>query len=109
VDSPLDAAEGDESRERLPLAPPRLLLFIGVSAGVRPSSLLLGQGCDEFAAEVRDVGDDAAPDQVALAERRLVHPGHAGVLGLFQKIRLSRLVCMMVSHPRPTRRRASFL
>jgi hypothetical protein len=28
---------------------------------------------------------------------------------LFQEIRLSRLVCMMVSHPRPTRRRASFL
>ena len=31
---------------------------------VRPSPLLLGQGGDEFAAEVRDVGDHAAPDRV---------------------------------------------
>jgi hypothetical protein len=31
---------------------------------VRPLSLLLGQGGDEFAAEVGDVGDHAAPDRV---------------------------------------------
>ena len=30
----------------------------------RPLSLLLGDGGDEFAAEVGDVGDHAAPDQV---------------------------------------------
>jgi hypothetical protein len=44
------------------------------------SSLLLGQGGHEFAAEVGDIGDHPAPDQVTLAERRLVHPGRAGVL-----------------------------
>ena len=31
---------------------------------MRPLSLLLGQGGDEFAAEVGDVGDHAAPDRV---------------------------------------------
>ena len=41
-----------------------LLCPIGVPTGVSPSSLLLSQGGDEFAAEVGDVGDDAAPDQV---------------------------------------------
>src|SRR5215210_8085082 len=54
--------------------------YVGVPTGVRLPFLLLGQGGDEFAAEVGDVGDHAAPDQVALAERRLVHPGRAGVL-----------------------------
>jgi hypothetical protein len=34
-----------------------------VSTGLRPSSLLLVQGGDEFAAEVGDIGDHAAPDQ----------------------------------------------
>src|SRR5829696_6515260 len=53
---------------------------IGVPTGVRLSSLLFGQGGDELAAEVRDVWDHPAPDQVTLAERRLVHPGRAGVL-----------------------------
>src|SRR5215204_1885187 len=41
---------------------------------------LLGQGGDEFAAELGDVGDNAAPDQVPFAERRLVNPNRAGVL-----------------------------
>ena len=35
-----------------------------MSTGLRPSSLLLVQGDDEFAAEVGDVGDHAAPDRV---------------------------------------------
>ncbi len=52
-----------------PSAPERP--YIGVSAGVRPSSLHLGQGGDEFAAELRDVRDHAAPDRV---ERRLGRP-----------------------------------
>src|SRR5215207_7874209 len=42
--------------------------------------LLLRERRYELAAEGRDVGDDAAPDQVAFAERRLVHPGRSGVL-----------------------------
>jgi hypothetical protein len=60
--------------------PYRPLHLIGVSIGVLNIPLLLGQGDDEFAAEGGDVWDHAAPDQVALAERRLVHPGRAGVL-----------------------------
>jgi hypothetical protein len=32
----------------------------------RPLLLILGQDSDEFAAEVGDVGDDAAPDQVKI-------------------------------------------
>ena len=43
-------------------------------------SLFLGKGGHELAAEVGDVWDHAAPYQVALAERRLVHPNRAGVL-----------------------------
>jgi hypothetical protein len=35
---------------------------IGVSTCVRSSSLLIGEGCNEFAAEVGDVWDHAAPD-----------------------------------------------
>jgi hypothetical protein len=35
-----------------------------VSAGVRSSSLLIGEGGDKLVAEVGDVGDHAAPDQV---------------------------------------------
>ncbi len=42
--------------------------------------LLVGEGGDQFAAEVRDVGDDAAPDQVPVSEGRLVHPRSPGVL-----------------------------
>jgi hypothetical protein len=37
---------------------------------VYASSLILGQGDDEFAAEVGDVGDHAAPDRVERGERR---------------------------------------
>src|ERR671914_1458592 len=54
--------------------------YIGVPTSLRPLTLLLGQGGDEFAAEVGDVCDHAAPDQVAFTERRLVNPGRAGVL-----------------------------
>jgi hypothetical protein len=43
-----------------------------VFADVRPSSLFLGQGGDEFAAEVGDIGDDAAPDQVGGGQETLV-------------------------------------
>jgi len=46
----------------------------------RQAPVLFGQGGHEFAAEVGDAWDHAAPDQVALAERRLVHPGRACVL-----------------------------
>jgi hypothetical protein len=54
------------SNPRLPLAPfaQRPYRSIGVPTGVRISSLLLGQRRDEFAAEVGDVRDHAAPDQV---------------------------------------------
>jgi hypothetical protein len=38
--------------------------YIGVSIGVLPLTLLLGQGGDEFAAEIGDVGDHTAPDRV---------------------------------------------
>jgi hypothetical protein len=67
--------------------------FAGVSTGVRPSSLLLGQGGYELAAEVGDVGNDAAPDRVgsglatsAYILRRVsqeaedIRPAPAGVL-----------------------------
>src|SRR5919107_2428256 len=57
---------------------------------VRPSPLLLGQGGDELAAEGGDVGDDAAPDQVALAECGLVDPGRAGVLEVVFDAKRSR-------------------
>jgi hypothetical protein len=42
--------------------------------------LLLRERRHELAAEGRDIGDDAAPDQVPFAEGRLVHPGRSGVL-----------------------------
>src|SRR5919107_3587968 len=42
--------------------------------------LPFGERRDQLAAEGGDVGDDAAPDQVTLAEGRLVHPGRPGVL-----------------------------
>jgi hypothetical protein len=38
--------------------------YIGVSTGVRSSSLLIAEGGDELAAEGGDVWDHAAPDQV---------------------------------------------
>jgi hypothetical protein len=41
--------------------------YIGVPTGMRPSTLLLGQGGDEFAAEVGDVRDHTAPDHVNMA------------------------------------------
>ena len=46
--------------------PPLPLAFrsIGVPTGMRPSTLLLGQSGDEFAAEGGDVWDHTAPDQV---------------------------------------------
>src|SRR5215216_6014242 len=44
------------------------------------SFLVFSEGGDELAAEVGDVRDDAAPDEVALPEGRLVHPGRACVL-----------------------------
>jgi hypothetical protein len=47
---------------------------------VRPLSLLLGQGGDEFAAEVGDVGDHAAPDQVR-GNREKLEQVFAGLLG----------------------------
>jgi hypothetical protein len=53
--------------------------YIGVSAGVRPSSLLLGQGSDEFAAELGDVGDHAAPDRVG-SGRETLEQVFAGLL-----------------------------
>ena len=63
--------DGDprNSNPRLPLAPifpvaPTAIHSIGVFAGVRSSSLLLGQGGDEFAAEVGDVWDHAVSDQM---------------------------------------------
>src|SRR5918997_1116220 len=67
---------------RLPELPHRGLPYhyVGVPTSLRPLTLLLGDGGDEFAAEVGDVGDHAAPDQVAFAERRLVNPRRAGVL-----------------------------
>src|SRR5215218_551989 len=43
-------------------------------------ALLLGERCDELAAECGDVGDDAAPDQVSLAEGGFVNPGGSCVL-----------------------------
>src|SRR5215218_4149325 len=49
-----------------------------VPAGV--SLLLFGERGDELAAEGRDVRYHAAPDQVSLAEGRLVHPGCPSVL-----------------------------
>ena len=33
----------------------------------------------EFAAEIGDVGDDAPPYEVAVAEGGLIHPGRAGI------------------------------
>src|SRR5215212_7574265 len=57
---------------------------------VCPSPLLLGQGGDELAAERGDVGDYAAPDQVALAECGLVDPGRAGVLEVVFDAKRSR-------------------
>src|SRR3712207_329835 len=39
----------------------------------------LDQRGDQFAAEGGDVGDDAAPDEVAVAEGGLVGPGRPGV------------------------------
>ena len=53
----LDASH--QSRSPSPYRP-----YIGVSIGVPPASLLLGQGGDEFAAELRDVWDNAAPARV---------------------------------------------
>jgi hypothetical protein len=48
--------------------------------GVRPLSLLLGQGSNEFAAEVGDVGDHAAPDRVGSGQetQECVSDGHLG-------------------------------
>src|SRR5215212_10996182 len=51
------------------------IALIGVPAGVPPLPLPFRQRGDELAAEGRDVGDDATPDQVPFAEGRLVHPG----------------------------------
>ena len=48
--------------------------------GLRPLSLLLGQGGDEFAAEVGDVGDHATPDQVR-GNRKKLEQVFAGLLG----------------------------
>ena len=59
---------------------PSGLLPIGVSIGVRPSSLLLGQGCDEFAAELRDVWDHTAPDQLR-GDREMLGSSPRGLLG----------------------------
>jgi hypothetical protein len=42
--------------------------------------LLLGQRCDQLAAEGGYVRDHASPDQVAFAEGWFVHPGRSGVL-----------------------------
>jgi hypothetical protein len=69
--------------------------YIGVSAGVRASSLLLGQDGDEFAAEVGDVGDHTAPDQV---KRGLGTSDHVSesLLGRPRIAPLSRLVCSQV-------------
>ena len=58
----------------------------------RQAPVLFGQGGHEFAAEVGDAWDHAAPDQVALAERRLVHPGRACVLRLSRETPISVLV-----------------
>jgi hypothetical protein len=46
------------------LLAPSTIRSIGVPAGVRPLSLLLGQGGDELAAEVGGIGDHTAPEQV---------------------------------------------
>ena len=45
-----------------------------------PLLLLPSDSGHELAAEGGDVCDHAAPDEVALAKRRFVHPGRAGVL-----------------------------
>jgi hypothetical protein len=65
---------GDLQQARSHAQNPLLLHLIGVSigvpAGVRPFPLL-GQRSDEFAAEVGDVGDHAAPDRVGSSRRTL--------------------------------------
>jgi hypothetical protein len=53
---------------------------IGVPTGMRPSTLLLGQGGDEFAAEVGDVWDHPTPDQVR-SNREKLEQVFAGLLG----------------------------
>ena len=86
-----------EAKLPYPLIPgtPTHRLLIGVPAGVRPSSLLLGQGGDEFAAEGGDVSDHAAPDRVARgAQISLIHS--RGLLGRPRIAPHSRLVCSRV-------------
>jgi hypothetical protein len=69
--------------------------YIGVSIGVRPASLLLGQGGDELAAEVGDVWDHAAPDQVGGGRKTLVDVSKV-VLGRPRRASILRMVCSRV-------------
>jgi hypothetical protein len=55
--------------------------YIGVSTCVRSSSLLIGEGCNEFAAEGGDVWDHAAPYQVVGSGREPLEQLFAGLLG----------------------------
>jgi hypothetical protein len=64
---------------------------IDVSAGVRFSSLLIGEGGDEFAAEVGDVRDHAAPDQVKRGRETLAYVSDSH-LGRPRMAPLARLV-----------------
>jgi hypothetical protein len=95
---------GDLQQARSHAQNPLLLHLIGVSigvpAGVRPFPLL-GQRSDEFAAEVGDVGDHAAPDQVrsGLETLKYVSAAFSSGAGLGP---LRRLVCSWVW---PARRR----
>ena len=54
--------------------------YIGASIGVSPSPLFLDKGGDEIAAEVGDVWDHAAPNQVR-DDREKLEQVLAGLLG----------------------------
>jgi hypothetical protein len=83
----------------LPLA----ILSIGVPPGVRPSTLPLGQGGDEFAAEVGDVWDHPVPDQVGSGRETLKYVSHIHLRGP-RMAPLARLVWVLVWDARERRR-----
>jgi hypothetical protein len=66
---------------------------------VYPPALPFGDGGDEFAAEVGDVGDDAAPDEVEGGRETLNYVYAAFSSGACM-VPLLRLVCLLVWYAR---------